>query len=962
MIVAPENPKQPETSGPPTVSIPFRADLKNGRDIQPPESNLEDSQINGSNHHGRHENIDPHYDEYTTLLKKHLGVVESELSRLKGLQTSEPGVADKKDTARDSKVDEKDMQAQDAKIQRVPQWEWRDVKNERAIKPRMPTLIVSSNGHGRAGRRSNGRRSTKQNDATDSGDSNLREDASFDSAYRLAINSRILLNLLGDFLGMNFPEDRNVWVRPFKYLVAYETEIREALQDTEATFDQAEARPKSSDLLSSTQNSNGVNTSGTKSMQERRAENANAAELAPQVSATDESRAKAERDQLRCLVNFMDTDMKDIFDVKRQVINQTLKEVAFENLWLLYRPGDLVYSTESPEESSEYQAYRVLHVTGGRPVLDTVNESGFRPVEDRSWDEESENEEKACDTIRGSPSNVTPFIIDCFSIDFDGSRLGPKSKRFVISTYSGKRKVDALEVHSEVMLDQAAAVAHYRKAVEKWRLKIGGGVISVPTVADSREVFDPLPVKRDEDLSSDVFDDSIIDRDRRNDFVNSTTLLKSRDIFDPSLSDDYVMLLPFRIYGYAMLNRKWFPLNINLISDITPDQVRTSAAGYEDLVLPEGHKKLLQAIVKNQVRDAKQISGGRGEDPDDFQMDVVKGKGKGLIILLHGAPGVGKTSTAECVAAQLKRPLLPITCGDISTSVKQAEETLQEYCALAYRWKCVLLLDEADVFLAKREKGDITRNGLVSVFLRVLEYFSGVIILTTNRVGEFDEAFRSRIHVSLYYPKLDQDATLQVWERSLSRLRHSGLQLDFSEDEIRKFAQDHWLENEHRPSRHWNGRQIKNAFQTAMALANWEFYEMKQGRTLERPLLKPKHFDRVARTSAHFDDYISDIHNISDDTFSVLAARDELRKDTHPAMSHGRSQTQDFVPRSKRTTPARRGAGTRDARTDASKKAEGGSDNKVRELELELELMKLKQASGKEEVQAQAGDDEDEEW
>ena len=147
-----------------------------------------------------------------------------------------------------------------------------------------------------------------------------------------------------------------------------------------------------------------------------------------------------------------------------------------------------------------------------------------------------------------------------------------------------------------------------------------------------------------------------------------------------------------------------------------------------------------------------------------------------------------------------------------------------------------------------------------------------------------------------------------------------------------------------------------------MALANWEFYEMKQGRTLERPLLKPKHFDRVARTSAHFDDYISDIHNISDDTFSVLAARDELRKDTHPAMSHGRSQTQDFVPRSKRTTPARRGAGTRDARTDASKKAEGGSDNKVRELELELELMKLKQASGKEEVQAQAGDDEDEEW
>ena len=85
-------------------------------------------------------------------------------------------------------------------------------------------------------------------------------------------------------------------------------------------------------------------------------------------------------------------------------------------------------------------------------------------------------------------------------------------------------------------------------------------------------------------------------------------------------------------------------------------------------------------------------------------MDIVKGKGEGLIILLHGALGVGKPSTAECVAAQLKRPLLSITCGDLSIDVKQAEEKLLEYCTLAHRWRCVLLLDEADVFLAKREK------------------------------------------------------------------------------------------------------------------------------------------------------------------------------------------------------------------------------------------------------------------
>ena len=238
--------------------------------------------------------------------------------------------------------------------------------------------------------------------------------------------------------------------------------------------------------------------------------------------------------------------------------------------------------------------------------------------------------------------------------------------------------------------------------------------------------------------------------------------------------------------------------------------------------------------------------------------------------------------------------------------------------------------------------------------------------MTTNRVGEFDEAFRSRIHVSLYYPKLDRDATLQIWERSLQRLRKSNLELDFSEDEIRKFAEQHWLDNMQKESRHWNGRQIRNAFQTALALANWEFYETKQGQKLERPLLKARHFDRVAKTSAHFDDYISDIYNIPDDTFSVLAARDEIRKDTHPALSLGRADSQDFNSPSSRATPARRGAGTRRTRVEQDKHTEGGgNDAKVRQLEIELEIMKLKQASGKEEVQARAGNNEEEdeeEW
>ncbi|EAQ87151.1 hypothetical protein CHGG_03770 [Chaetomium globosum CBS 148.51] len=88
---------------------------------------------------------------------------------------------------------------------------------------------------------------------------------------------------------------------------------------------------------------------------------------------------------------------------------------------------------------------------------------------------------------------------------------------------------------------------------------------------------------------------------------------------------------------------------------------------------------------------------------------------KSLIILLHGAPGVGKTSTAECVAEYFDKPLFQITCGDLGVSAGDVESTLEKHFALATRWGCILLLDEADVFLTARSPADHLRNSLVSV-------------------------------------------------------------------------------------------------------------------------------------------------------------------------------------------------------------------------------------------------------
>ncbi|KAG4431610.1 hypothetical protein IFR05_012903 [Cadophora sp. M221] len=1007
---------------------------------------------------------DDRSDEYISQLKSRLDAMETELRSVKNSKSSEEEGDDA--SGPEKEKEEAELQKrQKIEIMRVPADLWRSVKTEGKLDPKLSVLIVSSKRTVKIGRR-------REHNDPKVGESATQEIMGADfspveTPYRLAINSAYLLNVLGQCTDTSFEVEQNVLVRPFKHLVAYESEIRDCLKEAETACTQAEGELSHS-LEDGTSGKDAESAPVTdSSLNGEKVPGSNPNDNEENTSEEKARVARRNRDELRCLVEFMDKDMKDIFEIKRAASTHSLKEVAFEHLWQVYKPGGMMYTLSQRDDPSRCQAYRVIHVTGGRVCFDNGTRSSFDAVSSRAWESESENDDLCRDAIKSSASERTTFIIDCFLLDFDGYRIGPTPKRFAIPPYAGKRSVlsfpvypaefdpkyeqirstliqrgrqfaslvlgshrkysglsireanqctgrphvnyviaDA-EVKSEVMVDQAAGVEHFKDKLYYWHIKFGGGVIGSPTTPDKREVFDPLPRIKLQGWLTDIFDDSIFETDRRTAFLESTDELSLHLLKDFSLPDNFLALLPPRVYGYAMLHHKWFPLDVNLIEDITADQSRVIRSGFDDLVLPDGHSMLLQALIKNQVRVPKQTSSEPGEpdeERDEFSMDLVKGKGQGLIILLHGVPGVGKTSTAECVAAQLGRPLLPITCGDIGTTASEAQSTLETFCELAHRWRCVLLLDEADVFLAKREKGDIVRNSLVSVFLRVLEYYSGVIILTTNRVGEFDEAFRSRIHISLYYPRLDRASTKQIWERNIFRVKHSDLNIDIEEEKIRKFYERHWVENVEYPSRRWNGRQIKNAFQTALALANWDFHDAQDSSRLKRPFLKAAHFNRVAETSAHFDDYISDIHGLQDqDAYAILAEREEVRKDSHrgiysgsrmPASRSSRRQAplrrgdrnysydnfddpslddDDLEPRARKAPGAHRGAGsrrdygdddedyagsggrasaiprrgagrTRDYEEDANLEEEDPEE--VQRLELELKLAKLKKRKG----------------
>ena len=107
------------------------------------------------------------------------------------------------------------------------------------------------------------------------------------------------------------------------------------------------------------------------------------------------------------------------------------------------------------------------------------------------------------------------------------------------------------------------------------------------------------------------------------------------------------------------------------------------------------------------------------------------------------------------------------------------------------------------MLLEARSAGDIVRNAMVCVMLRLLEYHSGVLFLTSNRIEALDPAFQSRVQCALKYDELSATSRAQVW-RNLMETK--GL----SEDGIDVEALSQYK---------LNGRQIKNALQLAFALA-----------------------------------------------------------------------------------------------------------------------------------------------
>ncbi|KAK5458466.1 hypothetical protein LTS15_004548 [Exophiala xenobiotica] len=245
-------------------------------------------------------------------------------------------------------------------------------------------------------------------------------------------------------------------------------------------------------------------------------------------------------------------------------------------------------------------------------------------------------------------------------------------------------------------------------------------------------------------------------------------------------------VLPANIKGYNLRLKKWFDLEIDRISEVN-------------------------------------------WNVEAFETLVVERKARNLILAL--------------------KPLYRVTCGDVGTKAEDVEKYLESVLHLGKIWGCVVLLDEADVFLEQRSLEDLQRNALVSVFLRVMEYYEGILVLTSNRVGTFDEAFKSRIQLALHYPSLGQYQRLRVWENFINRLE------SFGDDKVE--TQDLRDHLEDLSKEKMNGREIRNAITTARQYAKWQSEQSKDGVTRK---MAYEHLKDMIEVAGRFDKYLDKLH------------------------------------------------------------------------------------------------------
>lgn len=414
-----------------------------------------------------------------------------------------------------------------------------------------------------------------------------------------------------------------VFLRPFKLFVKYQHTIRQSLVELQLQVDQSKDVSSPAD---------GTNKSPWDSGQ-------------GDYKYEDEDLLA----DLKLLVDILDNDLQPTFHLSKCISNGTASTIEFADLWHLFDYGTIVVL-----QSDEARAYRVINFTGGREPLTPM----------------MAKEEDRVPALDG-------FVVDCIGLTFDGSDFVPTLHKFKIHRFPGSRPISSLpvyplvfhknsqsfsdglrsrgqrfmdittppfshhfltgrtldetshDVEAPVIVDMAAAF----NSVVQWRPKMTVDSNDL-TKSDPRETYLVSKCRHTWQESEGccghdtVFKDQLMDEKRAALFTqNNAQLLGPRE--KEELTEDDLLLLPDRVHGFVLRNRQWVTMKVTDLSEVK------YLNNFEKLMLPEKHKTSILALVNTHERVQQNSGTSVGA-----ALDLVRGKGAGLIMLLHGEPGM----------------------------------------------------------------------------------------------------------------------------------------------------------------------------------------------------------------------------------------------------------------------------------------------------------------------------------
>ncbi|KAJ3957595.1 hypothetical protein N0V92_005845 [Colletotrichum tropicale] len=259
---------------------------------------------------------------------------------------------------------------------------------------------------------------------------------------------------------------------------------------------------------------------------------------------------------------------------------------------------------------------------------------------------------------------------------------------------------------------------------------------------------------------------------------------------------DYLTCPP-TLVAFLLYDNKWVNVDVEHLTDIIWPE-----SPFDSLELEVGKKKLIQDLTHRFKK--KEVSQGSHQDTGGQQ-------GGNLVIFLTGPPGVGKTLTAEIVAEEAQRPLYRVSAGEFSVNPSDLGKRLGEIFLLVRRWGAIILIDEAGMFMTKRQASTPAQNAAITAFLWLLHTYDGLIFLTSTS-EDIDTAFYDCIHATIKYVGLDETQRTNIWRRQLQRAIGSPEEHPLS---------SRWPEETYRllGKVETNGRDIRNIVRTAEQLA-----------------------------------------------------------------------------------------------------------------------------------------------